>query len=122
MIFKINEKTSVELKYSFRINIYFEQVAGYSINYTNMSSNDVMNLFFCCVEASLQKAKLPLITMEEFMDAIDDHNGGERIIIDFANWFIEQVQKQYDILMSTEGDPNEVKKMAGGPQAAKKKN
>lgn len=98
MVFKLNENDSVELKYSFRSAIFFEQIQGKSIDFTNISMNDMIVLFFSVVSASLQKEKKNLITMLEFMDAIDDYNGGDTCILEFAQWYTKQLEAQYTSL------------------------
>lgn len=97
MKFKINETDEVELKYSFRINIYFEQIVGHAIDFNNFTSNDLLNLFYCTVYASLQKAQKNTITLDKFMDAIDDNNGGDKCIYEFSKWYIETMKAQYDV-------------------------
>ena len=98
MIFKLNENESIELKYSFRSNIYFEQITKHSLNFENMSSDDFITLFYCVVIASLQKAKQPVITMLDFMDKIDDFNGGEKCLMSFSEWYISIIKSQYEVL------------------------
>ena len=98
MLFKLNDNKEVELKYSFRSSIYFEQITGHNLDLANMSQNDLISLFYCVVIASLQKAKEPIITMLDFLDAIDDFNNGEKCIIDFGNWFVDVMKAQYEVL------------------------
>lgn len=100
MLFKINENKEVELKYSFRCSIYFEQITGHNLDLGNLSQNDLITLFYCVVIASLQKSKESIITMLDFLDAIDDFNNGEKCIIDFGNWFVNILQAQYEVLNS----------------------
>ena len=64
-----------------------------------MSQNDLITLFYCVVIASLQKAKKPIITMLDFMDAIDE-NDGEKCIVDFSNWYVQTITAQYEVLNS----------------------
>jgi len=87
----------LELVYSFRINLFYEEISNKSLDFTSLSANDLVNLFYSTVIASLQKAKRPNITMLEFLDVVDD-NGGEKAIVDFSNWFIEVIKGQYEIL------------------------
>lgn len=102
MKFKINEE-EFELQYSFRVNIYFEQIQGHTIDFSNLSPNDLVTLFYCVVIATLQKNKKPVISMLDFLDAVDN-NGGDKALIDFANWFIEVMKAQYEVLSSIEED------------------
>lgn len=87
----------IELVYSFRINLFYEQISGHSIDFANFTSNDLVNLFYCTVTATLQKLKEESITMMEFLDAIDD-NGGEKCVVEFSEWFVDVVKKQYEML------------------------
>lgn len=102
MNLQINNET-IELVYSFRSNVYFEQIQGYSLDFTKLNSNDLITLFYSVTIASLQKAKKPIITMLDFMDVIDD-NGGEKCIMEFSHWYIEVLKTQYEVLNDTEND------------------
>lgn len=102
MKLKINGE-EIELIYSFRSAVYFEQIAGHNLDFTKMSQNDLITLFYCVVIASLQKAKKPVITMLEFMDVIDD-NLGEKCIVEFSNWYVQTITAQYEIINSMEDD------------------
>lgn len=87
----------LELVYSFRSSIYFEQIAGHNLDFTKFNANDLITLFYSVFVASLQKAKKPVITMTDFMDIIDD-NGGEKCLVDFSNWYIDIIKGQYELL------------------------
>ena len=102
MKIKINNE-EIELVYSFRSAVYFEQIAGHNLDFTKMSQNDLIPLFYCVVIASLQKAKKPVITMLDFMDAIDENNG-EKCIIDFSNWYVQTITAQYEVLNSMDDE------------------
>ena len=102
MKIKINNE-EIELVYSFRSAVYFEQIAGHNLDFTKMSQNDLITLFYCVVIASLQKAKKPVITMLDFMDAIDENNG-QKCIIDFSNWYVQTITAQYEVLNSMDDE------------------
>ena len=87
----------LELVYSFRSSIYFESITGHSLDFTKLTSNDLITLFYSVVVASLQKAKQPVISMLDFLDAVDD-NGGEKCLVDFSNWYIAIMKAQYELL------------------------
>lgn len=95
MILKINNE-DLELIYSFRSSIYFEQITGHALDFNNFTSNDLLTLFFSVVTASLQKVKKPIISMMEFLDVIDD-NGGDKCLLDFSTWYIGIMKAQYEI-------------------------
>lgn len=108
MKIKLNETEELELVYSFRSNIYFEQIQGKTIDFTNFTSNDLITLFYCVFLSSLQKAKKPTISMIDFMDIIDD-NGGEKCIVDFSNWYVDILQKEFEVMNSMSDDKEEQK-------------
>ena len=93
----------LELVYSFRSSIYFESIAGHSLDFTKLTSNDLITLFYSVVVASLQKAKKPVISMLDFLDAVDD-NGGEKCLVDFSNWYIAIMKAQYELLAEEKED------------------
>ena len=108
MKIKLNETEELELIYSFRSNIYFEQIQGKTIDFNNFSSNDLVTLFYCIFLSSLQKAKKPTVSMMDFLDIIDE-NGGEKCLIDFSNWYVDIIQKEYEIMNSMSDDKKEQK-------------
>ena len=107
MNLKINGE-DIELVNSFRVYMYFEEIAGHNLDFANFTSNDLMILFYSVVIASLQKAKKPLIPFLEFLDIVDD-NGGDKCVLDFSNFYIDLVQKQYSVIadMSDEKEETE---------------
>lgn len=90
----------LELTYSFRIMIYFEQISGHSMDPTKFGTQDLINLFYSTVISSLQKEKRPIITMIDFLDLIDE-NGGEKCLMEFSNWYEKIIIAQYELLDST---------------------
>lgn len=96
----------IELVYSFRSNIYFEQIQGKNIDFTNFTGTDLMTLFYCVFIASLQKVKLPIIKLQDFMDVIDD-NGGDRCLVEFSNWYVSILQAQYEAIGSMDNNKEE---------------
>lgn len=108
MKIKLNETEELELVYSFRSNIYFEQIQGKTIDFTNFNSNDLITLFYCVFLSSLQKAKKPTISMMDFLDLVDD-NGGEKCIVDFSNWYVDILQKEFEVMNSMSDDKEEQK-------------
>lgn len=102
MKLKIGEE-ELELVYSFRSNVYFEQISGKNVDFNNLTANDLITLFYSVVIASLQKAKKPIITMLDFLDVIDD-NGGDHCLMEFSNWYVETIRAQFEVLNSIEDD------------------
>lgn len=101
----------LELQYSFRSSIYFEQIAGHNIDLANLTANDVITLFYCVVIASLQKAKKPIVTMLEFLDIVDD-NGGDTMILEFSKWYSEIIRRQFELIESTLSEEEKEEKAA----------
>lgn len=106
----------IELVYSFRSSMYYEQISGHSLDFQKMETQDLINLYYSVVVASLQKARKPIISMLDFLDVIDD-NGGEKSIMEFTNWYVDIMKKEFELLDSTTEDIVEQK-----PSKSKKKN
>lgn len=106
MDIKLNEKDTLTLVYSFRSNIYFEQITGHNVDFEKFNANDLVTLFYSVFLASLQKAKMPTMTMLDFLDVVDS-NGGEKCLVEFSNWYVETMKAQYDILESINDDTKE---------------
>lgn len=93
----------LELVYSFRSSIYFESITGHSLDFTKLTSNDLITLFYSVFVATLQKAKKPIIAMTDFLDIVDD-NGGEKCLVDFSNWYIGIMKNQFELLAEEKED------------------
>jgi hypothetical protein len=117
MKLNINNK-EIELVYSFRSAIYFEQIVGHDVNVNNFSQNDMLTLFYAVVIASLQKAKEPIISFIDFMDVVDD-NGGNKCLIDFSNWYVGVARAEYEALQDMAPEEEEKEKPK---KSTKKKN
>lgn len=102
MTLKINNE-ELELVYSFRSALYFEQIAGHNLDFNTLTANDLVTLFYSVTISSLQKAKKPVITMIDFLDVIDD-NGGEKCLTDFTTWYVDVLKAQYEVLAQEEED------------------
>lgn len=113
MIFKLNENETVELKYSFRSAIYFEQITNKNVDFQNFTANDLITLFYSVVIASLQKEHKPVITMLAFMDCIDDYNGGDKCVLEFSNWYVDIMRAQYEAMDSVTPEKEKVEKPKG---------
>ena len=96
MNLKINGE-DITLVDSFRVYMYFEEIAGHNLNFNNFTSNDLMILFYSVVITSLQKAKKQLIPFIDFLDVVDD-NGGDKCVLEFSNFYIGMIKKQYEVL------------------------
>lgn len=104
------KELEIELAYSFRINVYYEQMTEHALDFKNMTAQNLVQLFYCTFITSLQKVNRPICTFLEFLDIIDE-NGGEMALVDFSNWYVTTMQAQYELMNSLRGDePEEEKK------------
>lgn len=90
----------IELIYSFRSNIYFEQITGHSVDFQKLTSNDLVTLFYSIFISTLQKSKKPIVSLLDFLDIIDE-NGGEKCLLEFSDWYVQTITAQYELLNST---------------------
>ena len=110
MKFRIDDENEIELVYSFRTSMYFEQVAGHSLDLQNMTDQDVLWLLFSIVHATLQINKMDTIMYVDFLNAVDK-NGGNVYIYNFTKWFINEQIKQYELLkLAVDEDEDQGKK------------
>lgn len=101
------ENQELELHYSFRMALMYEQIQNKSIDFANLKMEDIVVLFFAAVVSTLQYNKIAnTMKYEDFLNWIDD-NGGEKILIEFTNWYVEQVQRQYDLMPESKNKSTE---------------
>lgn len=96
---KINIKGhDLELHYSMRILINYEELTGKSLNFEDLNSfTNLSQLFFSSIIASLQYNRQPLdITWDDFIDWIDE-NGGFTILTEFGNWYAKILTANLEI-------------------------
>lgn len=96
MTLKISDTENLTLKYSFRSSIYFETISGHNLDLQNLSANDLITLFYAVFVASLQKQGKPIIDMISFLDIVDD-NGGDKCLLEFSQWYVNQIKLQWDL-------------------------
>lgn len=101
MTLKINDNENLELKYSFRSSIYFETISGHNLDLQNLSANDLITLFYAVFVASLQKEGKSIIDMISFLDIVDE-NGGDKVLLEFSKWYVDQIKIQWDLEESPE--------------------
>ena len=82
----------LELAYSMRTYILFENIQGQSLSFENLNSyTSLIVLFYSAIVATIQKRKLDIsISYDEFIDWLDENNG-ENMIKEFSNWFTTQL-------------------------------
>lgn len=97
MKIKLNEK-EYELRYSFRMMMIYEQIAGKTLDWQHLTTQDLVILFYATVIATLQynKNSTPL-KYEDFLNWIDD-NGSDMLLVKFANWYAEAVTRQAELV------------------------
>lgn len=90
---KINIKNQeLELAYSMRTYILFENIQGQSLSFENLNSyTSLIVLFYSAIVATIQKRKLDItLNYDEFLDWLDANNG-ENMIKEFSEWFTTQL-------------------------------
>ena len=91
MKIKIKEQ-ELELHYSLRIYMFYENIMGHSIDMQTISSyTSLVVLFYSAILATLlDEHKNVDITYDEYMDWLDSQQ--PTILSDFASWFIKNVE------------------------------
>jgi len=113
---KINIKgTDLELHYSMRMYILYENIMGKSLNFENASSyTSLIVLFYSAIIATIQKEKLNMVvTYDEFMNWLDDQNGAD-IMKEFSDWFTSNLN--LNIGLSEEREENIENKKVDKPK------
>lgn len=101
------ENQELELHYSIRMSLIYEQIQNKSIDFVNLKLEDIVILFFTAVVSTLQYNKIAnTMKYEDFLNWLDD-NGCEKILIEFTNWYVEQVQRQYDLMPESKNKSTE---------------
>lgn len=105
---KIKDK-EIELCYSMRTHIIYENITNESVDFMNMKSiKQLTTLFLATILASAQKNKIDLnLTFDEYADWLDD-NGGYIILNEFAQWLAETVRAKYALLAETEEEKEDL--------------
>lgn len=101
MIFPVHDK-EVELKYSFRGFMIYENIEGHSFEPNSLT--DVLVFFYATVLAS---SKDYSFTWDEFMDIIDTN---PMLVTEFSNWIVTQGEASQRITPETKEDGKEKKK------------
>ena len=87
-----------EMHYSFRIGMLYEQIQGKSIDLATFNQFDLIMLFYASFLSTLQYHKVNnIIRFEDFMNWIDD-NGGEKLVVEFSNWYVNVIKQQYELI------------------------
>ena len=109
---KINIKgKEVELHYSMRSFVIYEEITGKSLNFEDINNlGSVINLFYANVLATMQYNNMNLdLTYNDFWNYIDE-NGGAELISEFSQWYMNQLQAQADFNNRKPKKPDKEKK------------
>ena len=92
----INGK-EMELHYSMRSFVIYEEITGKSLNFEDINSlSSIVNLFYANVLASMQYNNMELtFTYNDFWNYLDDNNGPE-LIKEFSEWYMKHLEAQAD--------------------------
>lgn len=97
MKIKFNDN-ELEMHYSQRIYMMFEEIQGKSLNLENLTAFDVNTLFYVCVLSTMQYNHIEdKLSFTDFLNWIDD-NGNDVLVAEFANWFVSILQQQADLV------------------------
>ena len=112
MIVKINDK-EIEMHYSLRIYMLYEQIIGETLDYTKMENyTTLINLFYVSVLASMQYHKMELdLKIGDFIDWLDA--SGPLVITEFSNWYTEQLMIQQELVQKQNKDTKKKTKKKG---------
>ena len=97
MIVKIGER-EIEMHYSLRMYMLYENIVGESLDYTKLESyTTILNLFYCAVLSSMQYHKMELdLKFDEFIDWIDTQ--GITALSEFSTWYTENLMLQQELV------------------------
>ncbi len=105
---KINIKNQeLELAYSMRTYILFENIQGQSLSFENLNSyTSLIVLFYSAIVATIQKRKLDItLNYDEFLDWLDANNG-ENMIKKFSEWFTTCLTNNIALQQNEESNEN----------------
>ena len=100
----------LEMHYSLRILINYEEITGKSLDFSDMNSiSNLVKLFYSAVLAALQYAKQPLdITYDDFLDFIDSE-GNYDILREFGEWYTNTMLAHMDVENQKKGKTQDKK-------------
>lgn len=95
MKLKIKDR-EVELKYSFRSLILYENIQKKS--FAPESTTDVLIFMFCTILASDRDLQLDF---NDFLDMIDEN---PQLVVDFSSWLTAEINKGNTLTAEDDGD------------------
>lgn len=109
----------VELHYSMRSFVIYEEITGKSLNLEDINSlSAIVNLFYANVLASMQYAGMELtLTYNDFWNYLDDNNGPE-LIRQFSEWYMEHLKAQADFNKIKSKTEEEIQQASKKPKKA----
>ena len=102
MKIELNNK-EIELKYSFRALMMYENVTGASLNPHGLT--DIMTFFYCVV---LSSSKDYTITFDDFVDYIDENPSK---IGEFSEW-LKKIVKSNSVIKKNLGNQTKKKQVS----------
>jgi len=100
-----NGKT-VDLHWSYRVHMMFENATGYSIDKIK-TANDVNILFYCVFVSTLQYNKIEnSLSYFDFMNWVDD-NGNDKLFIEFNEWFLKTMTQKDELAKEPDAEDKE---------------
>lgn len=105
---KVNIKgTDLELYYSMRIYLIYEQITGKTLSLEEGSYSVSVNLFYSAILASMQHNHMDLdFQYDEYLDWLDEQ--GMELIKEFINWFLK-IMNVGNSLMEKEIEKSDIK-------------
>lgn len=90
MTIKYTDK-EVELHYSLRMFIIYENIMGKSLNYQDLASyTELITLFYSAIMSSFKYHKIEgNFNWDEFIEWVDE-NGGDSLMQEFVEWLVEK--------------------------------
>lgn len=93
--------TEIELRYTMRLYLVYEAIAGKSLNYSEMTVSDVCQLFYATLMATFMANRSDIqIEYDDFLDMLDE--GGEKLINEFTYWFLTQLKRNQELIPAEE--------------------
>lgn len=92
----IIKNTELELHYSMRMYIIYENIMGKSLSFENTNSyTSLVVLFYSAIASTIQKNKLNLvIDYDDFMDWLDEHSAA---LQEFSEWFAKNINANNEL-------------------------
>lgn len=100
---KVNiNNQEINLHYSVRQFIIFENITGGSLDFSNLTSyTNIINLLYSAIIGTLQYERKPLIDYNDFLDWLDTQDTN-KVLADFGAWLADNMKIQSDLSPASE--------------------